>query len=109
MHFLDYYIFFRLVGFAGKVFVDLVENRHWLVGDYFTEDRMLVVEVRSFFKGDEELAAISFRSGVGHAYNSWLAVCKLGVKLIFEGFSEDALSSWSCGCGVSSLQAKVFD
>ena len=54
---------------------------------------MLVVEVRSFFKGDEELAAISFRSGVGHAYNSWLAVCKFGVKLIFEGFSEDALSS----------------
>jgi len=59
-----YHRFFRPVIEACFYRSDFFHHIH--PGDDLSEDRMFVIQVRRRGKGDEKLASVSIRSGVGH-------------------------------------------
>src|SRR3978361_1825287 len=74
----------RTIRRTGARLPDRVDDRTALsVGD-LTEDRVLEVQVRGRHRGDEELAAVGVRSGVGHREEVRPVEAELGVELVAE-------------------------
>ena len=69
-----------LAGAAGVALGDSVEHVHAL--DHLTKHGVMVVQVRCGDVGDEELAAIRVRAGIGHRQDAGAAVAQGGMEFI---------------------------
>ncbi len=69
--------------FAGVVFAGDFSHDIQTVSD-LSEDRVAVVEERSWGGGDEELGAVGSWASVRHGENSWSCVTEIGMEFICE-------------------------
>lgn len=71
--------------------------------DDFAENNMLLVQMWRWHSGDEELASVGARSGVGHGEEEWLLMQFLEV-FVLELLAIDALAACAIALGeVSTL------
>ena len=103
MHLLNLDLATRFVSLCAEITIDVVEDRHGLLRYYFSENRVLIVQVGCFLQSDEELAAVGHWPCVSHTHYSRLVVSEFRMKVIFKGFPEDALPTCTCACWVSAL------
>ena len=96
----------RTVAGTGAGGADRVDHRPALgVGD-LAEDGVLEVQVRGLGGGDEELAAVGVRSGVGHREQVRPVEAQLGVELVGEVVARAA---GAAAQRVAALDHEVVD
>lgn len=74
-----------------------------------TEDGVLSVEVRGRAKGDEELAAVGARAGVGHAEGALAVVLQRRHELVLELAAPDGGTATASTGGVTALDHEALD
>lgn len=70
---------------------------------------MFVVQLGTGGEGQEELTAVGVDSRISHREDTSLGVGEFVVELVHEYLPEDTCAPSACSCGVTSLEAEVFN
>ena len=85
-----------------------LDNVHAL--DHLTKHDVFVVQVRGWHSGDEELAAIGVRPGVGHTQQAWLIMFELEVFVLETAQTPNGGRAGTVAIDkVAALEHEIFD
>ena len=94
----------------ARVFLNGLKLFHCIhAGDNLTEDGVAHMEPRRCRSGDEKLASIRARSGIGHGKQAGTVESHGGIALVLEGLPPDRVASTTAPGGIAALNHKVVD